>query len=157
MNHTAPPRVAMGMLLNLIAGSLVIGLAAAALSSCAAVEAQRAEQEKKQETFVQRVDIAHIYVTPEDPLPNKPFTVLGDVTYSEPFTPDAINEARIKEKLKTMAYAKWPDTLDALVKEKSDLSDDGTTVKVSAEAIQYESSTDRERLHKMNDGLIVSP
>ena len=54
-----------------------------------------------------------------------------------------------------MAYAKWPDTLDALVKEKSDVSDDGAAVKVSAEAIRYESSTDRKKLHNMNDDLVV--
>ena len=129
---------------NWIVMSLLIGVTALALSSCAAAEAQRAEEEqRKQQKVVVRFEFAHIYVTPEDPPSNKPFIVLGEVTYSEPFTPDAINEARIKEKLKTMAYAKWPDTLDALVKEKSDLSDDGTTVKVSAEAIQFESSTDR--------------
>ena len=56
-----------------------------------------------------------------------------------------------------MAYAKWPDTLDALVKEKTDVSDDGSTVKVSAQAIQYESSTDRAMLHKMNEGMVASP
>ena len=145
------------MLLKSFGRSLVIGVAVVALSSCAAVQAERQEQAKKQETFVQRVDIAHIYVTPEDPPANKPYTVLGDVTYSEPFTPDAINEAKIKEKLKSMAYAKWPDTLDALVKEKSDVSDDGSTVKVSAVAIQYESSTDRAMLHKMNEGMVASP
>jgi len=144
------------MFLKSIAMSLLIGVTAVALSSCAAVEAQRAEQQKKQEDFVKRIDFAHIYVTPEESPSNKPFIVLGQVTYSEPFTPDAINEARIKEKLKTMAYAKWPDTLDALVKEKSEVSDDGATVKVSAEAIQYESSTDRKRLHNINDGLVVS-
>ena len=83
----------MEMLTKRIARSLVIGMAAIALSSCAAIEAQRSEQEKKQEVFVKRVDFAHIYVTPEDPPSNKPFIVLGDVTYSELFTLDAINEA----------------------------------------------------------------
>jgi len=145
------------MLLKWVGWSLAIGVTAFALSSCAAVQAQRQAQEQKQQTFVQRVDFAHIYVTPDDPPPNKPFTVLGDVTYNEPFTPDAINEAKIKDKLKNMAYAKWPDTLDALVKEKTDVSDDGATVKVSAQAIQYESSTDRAMLHKMNEGMVVSP
>ena len=135
---------------------MAIAMAAFALSSCAAVEAQRAEQQKQQETLVHRLDIAHIYVTPGDPPSNKPFTVLGEVTYTEPFTPEAINEQGIKDKLKSIGYAKWPDTLDALVKEKSEVSDDGTTVKVSAEAIQYESSTDRERLHNMNNALVVS-
>lgn len=145
------------MLLKWFGRSLVIGVAAVALSSCAAVQAERQAQEQKQQNFVTRVDIAHIYVTPDDPPSNKPFTVLGDVTYSEPFTPDAINESKIKEKLKNMAYAKWPDTLDALVKEKSNVSDDGSTVKVSAQAIQYESSTDRNMLHKMNEGMVASP
>jgi hypothetical protein len=144
------------MFLKCIAMSLLIGMTVLALSSCAAVEAQRAEEQKKQESFVRRIDLAHVYVTPGEAPSNKPFTVLGDVAYTEPFTPDAINESRIREKLKSMAYAKWPDTLDALVKEKSDVSDDGSTVNVSAEAIQYESSTDREKLHNMNDGLVVS-
>ncbi len=145
------------MSLKWISRALLVGVAAVALSSCAAVQAERQAQEQKQQTFVQHVDIAHIYVTPDDPPPNKPYTVLGDVTYSEPFTPDAINESKIKAKLKDMGYAKWPDTLDALVKEKSDVSDDGSTVKVSAVAIQYESSTDRAMLHKMNEGMVASP
>ena len=145
------------MFLKWFGWSLVIGVSAFALSSCAAVQAEREAHEQQQQKFVQRVDIAHIYVTPEDPAPNKPFTVLGDVNYTEPFSPDAINEAKIKEKLKNMAYAKWPETLDALVKEKTDVSDDGSTVKVSAQAIQYESSTDRAMLHKMNEGMVASP
>ena len=62
-----------------------------------AVEAQRAEEQKKQDFFVKRVDFAHIYVTPEGPPSNKPFLVLGDVTYSEPFTPDAINESKSRK------------------------------------------------------------
>ena len=65
------------MLLKWISRSLLVGVAAVALSSCAAVQAERKEQEQKQQTFVQHVDIAHIYVTPDDPPPNKPFTVLG--------------------------------------------------------------------------------
>ena len=145
------------MFLKWFGWSLVVGISAFALSSCGAVQAEREAHEQKQQQFVTRVDIAHIYVTPEDPPANKPFTVLGDVTYNEPFSPDAINEAKIKEKLKNMAYAKWPDTLDALVREKTDVSDDGSTVKVSAQAIQYESSTDRAMLHKMNEGMVASP
>jgi hypothetical protein len=149
----------MGMKMSLkwfFGRSIAIGLAVS-LSACAAVEAQRQEHEQKQQVFNTKLDIAHIYVTPDDPPSNKPFTVLGDVTYNEPFTPDAINEAKIKTKLKDMGRAKWPDTLDALVDEKTDVSDDGTTVKVSAKAIQYESSTDRQMLHHMNEGLVASP
>ena len=145
------------MLLKWLGRSLVVGAFAVALTSCAAVEAQRQAQQQKQQTFEQHVDIAHIYVTPDDAPANKKYTVLGDVKYTEPFSPDAINETKIKEKLKSMGYAKWPETLDALVKEKTDVSDDGSTVSVSAVAIQYESSTDRAMLHKMNEGMVVSP
>lgn len=145
------------MSLKWIGKLLVLGLAAITVSACAAVEAERKAQEQKQEQFVQRVDFAHIYVTPDDPPSNKPFSVLGEVKYSEPFTPDAINEAKIKEKLKKMAYEKWPDTLDALCDEKSDVSNDGSTVTVSAKAIQYESSVDRQMLHHMNEGMVASP
>ncbi len=95
--------------------SVVIGFAAFALSSYRrGAEPERQQQEAKQQAFVTKVDFAHIYVTPDDPPSNKPFIVLGDVTYTEPFTPDAINEAKIKEKLKNMGYAKWPDTANSL-------------------------------------------
>ena len=130
---------------------------AMSVSACAAVEAQRQAQQVKQQQFETRVDLAHVWVTPEDPAPNKPFTELGVVTYTVPFSPDAIDEAKIKDKLKKMAYEKWPETLDALVKEKQDVSSDGNTVTVSALAIQYESSTDRAALHHMNEGMVASP
>jgi hypothetical protein len=130
---------------------------ATALSACEAVQAERKAQEEKQQVFVQRVDLAHVWVTPGDPGPGKPYNVLGEIQYSEPFTPDAIDEAKIKDKLKKMAYDKYPDTLDALIKEKSEVSADGNTVTVSAQAIQYESSIDRAMLHKMNEGMVASP
>ncbi len=136
--------------------AVVTGLAMT-LSACEAVEASRKAEEKKQQVFVERVDIAHVWVTPGNPPPGKPYNVLGDVNYTEPFSPDANDEAKIKDKLKKMAYEKWPDTLDALIQEKSEVSSDGNTVTVSAKAIQYESSVDREMLHKMNEGMVASP
>ncbi len=146
----------MTMLSKWIGGSMLICLSLA-LSACGAVMAERQASEQKQVAFVQRVDLAHIWVTPDDPPSGKPFTVLGEVKYDEPFTPDAINEAAIKDKLKKMAYDKWPDTLDALVDEKTDVSGDGSVVTVSAKAIQYDSSVDRDMLHKMNEGMVASP
>lgn len=139
-------------LLKLVA----LGLAFS-LSACAAIEAQRQAQEEKKQEFVQRVDKAHIWVTTGAPPPGKKYTVLGDLSYSEPFTPDAIDAAKTKERLKDMAYEKWPDTIDAVINEDSQVSGDGSTVTVKAQAIQYESSTDRNALHKMNEGLVVSP
>jgi len=47
--------------------------------------------------------------------------------------------------------------LDAIVKENQEISADGSQVKVTGEAIQYESSVDRTALHKMNEGMVASP
>jgi hypothetical protein len=128
-----------------------------ALSACGAIQQQQAEREQKKQEFTHRVDFAHIWVTTESPGPGKPYTVLGNVDYTEPFTPDAIDEAKIKEHLKKAAFEKWPDTVDAVVKENQEISADGSQVKVTGEAIQYESSVDRNALHKMNEGMVASP
>ncbi|MGA7873352.1 MAG: hypothetical protein WCA22_20890 [Candidatus Binatus sp.] len=135
---------------------LAIGLALG-ISGCAAVEAARQEEVQKQQVVVHRVDMAHIWVTTEAPPPGKPYTTLGDLTYTVPFSPDAIDEEKISDKLKAMAYAKWPDTIDAIVNENDTVSADGSQVTVSAKAIQYDSSVDREALHHMNEGLVASP
>jgi hypothetical protein len=135
---------------------LAIGLAFA-LSACGAMEAARSEQVQKQQTFEHRVDMAHIWVTTEAPASGKPFTELGDLTYTEPFTPDAIDEAKISDKLKAMAFAKWPDTIDAIVDENQTTSADGSQITVTAKAIKYDSSVDREALHHMNEGMVASP
>jgi hypothetical protein len=136
---------------------VAVGLALNFLCACGAIEAQRKAEEAKKEAFVHRVDMAHIWVTTGTPPPGKPYNVLGDLKYTEPFSPDAIDAAKMKDKLKSIAYAKYPDTIDAIIKENSEVSSDGSTVTVTAQAIQYESSVDRTALHKMNEGLVASP
>src|SRR5713226_6315828 len=84
------------------------------VSACGAIEAQRQAQHAKEQEFVHRVDFAHIWVTTDVPASGKPYTVLGELSYTEPFSPDAIDEEKIKDKLKKMAYEKWPDTIDAI-------------------------------------------
>lgn len=101
--------------------------------------------------------MAHIWVTTEAPPGGKPYTELGDLTYTEPFSPDAIEEAKISDKLKKMAFEKWPDTVDAIVNENQSISADGSQVTVTAKAIKYDSSVDREALHHMNEGMVASP
>jgi len=127
------------------------------LCACGAIEAQRQAEEAKKQEFVTRVDTAHVWVTTGEPPAGKPYTKLGDISYSEPFTPDAIDAAKMQDRLKKIGLQKYPDTLDAIIKEDSKVSDDGSTVTVTAEAIQYESSTDRNALHHMNEGLVASP
>ncbi len=136
---------------------LLAGLAAVVFCGCAAVQAERHAEEVKQQQFVTRVDLAHVWVTPGTPDPGKPYTVLGPVKYTVPFSPDAIDAHSENDKLKEMAYKKWPDHLDALIKEKESISPDASEVTVSAEAIEYASSTNRQALHNMDNGLVVSP
>jgi hypothetical protein len=139
-----------------LAKLVAIGLALN-FCACGAIQAQRQAEEAKKQEFVQRVDTAHVWVTTGEPPPGKPYTKLGELKYTEPFTPDAIDAAKMQDRLKKMALDKYPDTVDAVIKEDSEVSADGSTVTVSAEAIQYESSTDRNALHKMNEGLVASP
>jgi hypothetical protein len=138
--------------LPLVAIGLAIGLV-----GCGAIEAQRAAEEQKKQAFITRVDTAHVWVTTESPPPGKPYQVLGELSYTVPFSPDAIEESEITDKLKKMAMEKWPDTIDAVVKEQQDVSADGSTITIKGEAIQYDSSVDRTALHKMNEGLVASP
>jgi len=139
-----------------LAKLVAIGLALN-LCACGAIEAQRQAEEAKKQEFVKRVDTAHVWVTTGEPPAGKPYTKLGEIKYTEPFTPDAIDAAKMQDRLKSMALEKYPDTVDAVIKENSEVSPDGSTVTVSAEAIQYESSTDRNALHHMNEGLVASP
>lgn len=139
-----------------LAKLIAIGLALN-FCACGAIQAQRQAEEAKKQEFVQRVDTAHVWVTTGEPPAGKPYTKLGELKYTEPFTPDAIDAAKMQDRLKKMALDKYPDTVDAVIKEDSEVSADGSTVTVSAEAIQYESSTDRNALHKMNEGLVASP
>jgi hypothetical protein len=139
-----------------LAKLVAIGLALN-FCACGAIEAQRQAEEAKKQEFVQRVDTAHVWVTTGEPPAGKPYTKLGELKYTEPFTPDAIDAAKMQDRLKAMALQKYPDTVDAVIKEDSEVSPDGSTVTVSAEAIQYESSTDRNALHHMNEGLVASP
>jgi len=132
---------------------LAIGLALW-ISGCAAAREQEVE---KQQVFEHRVDMAHIWVTTDPPPAGKPYTELGDLTYTEPFSPDAIDEAKISDKLKAMAFAKWPDTIDAIVNEDQTTSADGSQITVTAKAIKYDSSVDRDALHHMNENMVASP
>lgn len=138
--------------LPLVAVGLAIGLA-----GCGAIQAQRQAEEAKRQEFVTRVDTAHVWVTTESPPAGKPYQVLGELSYTEPFSPDAIEESAITDKLKKMAMQKWPDTIDAVVKVNQDVSADGSQITVKGEAIQFDSSVDRNALHKMNEGLVASP
>lgn len=139
-------------ILTLVAVALALGI-----SGCAAVEAARSAQVEQQKNFEHRVDTAHIWVTTQAAPAGKPYSTLGELSYTEPFSPDAIDEAKISDKLKKIALEKWPDTIDAIVDESQTVSTDGSQITVTGKAIQYDSSVDRTALHHLNDNIVASP
>jgi hypothetical protein len=89
------------------------------LPACAAIQAQHEAEQQKQQEFVQRVDIARIFVTPDDAPAGKPYKVLGDLDYTEHIDPDSIAEPidaqKMNEQLRRMANEKYPDSVDAVI------------------------------------------
>lgn len=78
-----------------------------------------------------------LWVTPGRPPAGKRYVVLGAVRYSEPSSTEAEDPNRMAEKLKSLALGKFPDEVDALIDENSEMSGDGKTITVSAKAIKY--------------------
>ncbi|WP_304830373.1 hypothetical protein [Candidatus Binatus sp.] len=132
-------------------------MVATTFCACAALLAGREAQEKKHEMMVKRMDTAHIFITPGDIPAGKPYKVLGELRYSEPFSLDVIDSAKIEVRLKAMALEKYHGDADAVIKANVDVDASGETVTVTGVAIQFESSADREMMHKMWEGMIVSP
>jgi hypothetical protein len=146
------------MRLSWIGKSLAICVALSlSVSACAVVEAQRKAEEAKKEAFVHRVDMAHVWVTTGGAPAGRGYDVLGPIKYTVPFSPDAIDAQKQQDKLKQLGLKQFPDTIDALIDEKTDVSSDGSMVTVSATAIQYHQSVDRNALHHMNEGIVASP
>ena len=83
--------------------------------------------------------------------------MLGELSYTEPFSPDAIAEGKISDRLKKMVLEKWPDMIDAIVNENQTVSPHGSQITVTGKAIQYDSSVNRAALHHLNDNLVASP
>ncbi len=139
-------------ILTFVAVGLALGI-----SGCSSLEAARSAEMEKEKGFEQRVDTAHIWVTTLAPPTGHPYSTLGELSYTEAFSPDAIDEAKISDKLKKIALEKWPDTIDAIVDENQTVSTDGSQIMVTGKAIQYDSSVDRTALHHLNENLVASP
>src|SRR5258708_689383 len=84
--HRSNPmkNVSSSKILTLLAIGLALGI-----SGCAAVEAARSAEVEKQKSFEHRVDTAHIWVTTQSAPAGKPYSTLGELNYTEPFSPDA--------------------------------------------------------------------
>ena len=61
---------------------------------------------------------------------------LGDLGYTEPFSPDAIDSTHINEKLRDMAIAKWGRQVDAIIHVAAKVGGDAGRLTVSAVAVR---------------------
>ena len=138
---------------------LLICVIATTSCACAVLLSERKADEERHRQMVYRMDAAHVFVTNSDFPKTKPYHLLGDLKYSEHFSPDAIDKAGIQRKLKALALAKYPDQADAVINETSDVESSGEieTVTVTGEVIQFDSSADRTLMHNMWENLVVSP
>ena len=131
--------------------TVLVALLATTLSGCATLLADRKAQEQKQVEAVHRIDTAHVFVTSGDLPKSKPYKVLGDLKYSEPFSTVAIDTAEIESRLKAMALEKYHDDADAVIKANGDVdcSGEAVTVNVTGEVIQFETSADRALMRNL--------
>jgi len=65
-----------------------------------------------------------------------PFDQLGELDYTEEYSPRAIDDDYIDEKLRMMAVERWGDAVDAIIEVKTELSADSREVNVSAQAVK---------------------
>jgi hypothetical protein len=65
-----------------------------------------------------------------------PYDQLGELEYTEPFSPRAIDDDYIDDKLRAMAMRRWGDQVDAVIGVKTALSSDASEVSVTAQAIK---------------------
>ena len=109
--------------------------------------------------MVKTMDNAHVFVTSQGLPKDKPYIVLGELKYSEPYTPDALDEDRIEKRLKTMAMAKYLDQADAVIDAKGevDTAGDTPTVTVTGQVVRFTSSADREMMHHLWENTVASP
>jgi hypothetical protein len=65
-----------------------------------------------------------------------PYRQLGVLEYVEPFSPRAIDQDHINDRLRTMAAQKWGSYVDAIVGVNTSLSADADQVTVSARVVK---------------------
>jgi hypothetical protein len=95
---------------------------------------------------------------PDDFPLSRSYHVLGELRYTSPFSTDAIDSAQIAVRLKYIALAEYPDTVDAVIKANTQVVGADDTVVVTGEAVQFDTSADRNMMHNLiSEDAIVSP
>jgi hypothetical protein len=118
----------------------VYGLIALTVLGCSSAEPEVEQQPAQQPTPAEIKTVA----VPVDPdlIPvqsgalNLPYQQLGVLQYVEPFSPQAIDEDHIDDRLRTMAIQNWGNDVGAIVGVKTSLSSYDHQVTVSAQVVK---------------------
>jgi hypothetical protein len=116
------------------------GLIALIVGGCSSGAPEVAQQPAEQPTPAEIKTVA----VPLDPdlIPvqsgalSLPYQELGVLQYVEPFSPQAIDEDHIDDRLRMMAVQQWGNDVDAIVGVKTALSTDSDQVTVSAQVVK---------------------
>jgi hypothetical protein len=112
----------------------LITMAGVIVASCNSYVQHQQQQEAEIKAADAALDRDRIMVQTGDiALPHEQ---LGVLQYVEPFSPKAIDENYIDDKLRRMAIQRWGNQVDAIVELKSSLSTDASQVTVSAEGVR---------------------
>ncbi len=116
-------RLTSEMAVLLVAGALLCGCEAA----------QQYHQDVLHKTVVASNESQIMVMTGQLSLPHR---TLGEITYREPFSADAIDTAHIDSRLRAAAIARYQDRVDAITHLTTGPSADGSAFVVSARAVE---------------------
>jgi hypothetical protein len=114
--------------------AVLLAAATTLLAGCTAVVVQQQQQQAIIKATDKALDRDRIQVQTGNLA--LPYDQLGELDYTEAFSPQAIDDDYIDDKLRTMAIRKWGDQVDAVISVKTALSDDATEVRVTAQAVK---------------------
>jgi hypothetical protein len=117
-----------------IAAIVPLILIAIGVSACTSDVAQQQQHQAMIKASDKALDRDRIQVQTGDLA--LPYDQLGALTYAEPFSPRAIDEDYINDRLRTMAITKWGNQVDAVIGVKTALNADASQVSVTGEAVR---------------------
>jgi hypothetical protein len=118
----------------------VYGLIALTVLGCSSAEPEAEQQPAQQPTPVEIKTVAVALdpdrIVVQSGVLTLPYQQLGVLQYVEPFSPRAIDEDHIDDRLRTMAVQQWGSEVDAIVSVKTALSTDSSQVTVSGQVVR---------------------
>lgn len=114
--------------------AVILITVALCVAGCAASQQPQMSKEQRIKQGNIQFDKQRILMSTGD-LPN-PYDKLGDLSYTEPLSPDSIDSTHINERLREMAIARWGRQVDAIIHVTTKVGSGATTMTVTAEGVE---------------------